>query len=563
MSKTEGLATLDLRQQQYQTNRFYMVVFWLTTLAGLAPFVLASYLQWVPFPFGPFLLFFGLYLVLGLLPTAMFLARWRPEWVSWVASLAITVTWIVGGVAVPNLREVWGIWLIAPVFSTLFLDASVTAAAVVISAAACTLIGWILPPAIPTPEYALAITLANVAIIAANGAAVLVSLWRMASVLNALRHAAQQEETLAKLDRTLNAVREASGALQGVTRAIAEQSSQARAFTQGALVQAVGSLSEAGRTQASAVESTAQGLTQLTRTVQDVAAGAQDQAQKIAQANAVVSETTRDAEAVAHIVADVSQSARENAAAADAGSKQVDDNLGSATAVQSRLSQIETSMNTLGSRSEQIGQVVTTVRAIADQTNLLALNAAIEAARAGEQGRGFAVVADEVRRLAERSAQSTMEVAALIGEIQSEIKTAVADVTSAAALSVEGAQQASAAREALHAVSESAGKVLAYMNEISQRTRKMEQGHGGLLSLMADLSAYSEESAAAAEEMNATAESLSALTAQTAASAQGAQDAIVHVEASVAEMGSLAEGLAAQADALEAVYRGLARTVRE
>ncbi|NHR07196.1 methyl-accepting chemotaxis protein [Chromobacterium haemolyticum] len=136
---------------------------------------------------------------------------------------------------------------------------------------------------------------------------------------------------------------------------------------------------------------------------------------------------------------------------------------------------LESMLSSLDKRSQEISGITSVIRDIADQTNLLALNAAIEAARAGEQGRGFAVVADEVRKLAERTAQATLEISNMVSAIRDETGRAVNDVNQTVAAVDEGVELTREAVAKIEEIRASMLDVVAKMNEISDSTSEQHK----------------------------------------------------------------------------------------
>jgi len=195
--------------------------------------------------------------------------------------------------------------------------------------------------------------------------------------------------------------------------------------------------------------------------------GSQEQSDSASRVAAALEEVTvslehvgsnaRDSQKLSQRTNDLSQ---QGAAVAQRTSEEI-------AAIAQAVREAATAIEGLSQRSDQISHVVKVIKDIADQTNLLALNAAIEAARAGEQGRGFAVVADEVRKLAERTSQATIEIGAMISAIQTETRSAATGMVTSSGRVDTGVQLAHDAAAALSQIREAATETLAKASEIT------------------------------------------------------------------------------------------------
>ncbi|MHB8121873.1 MAG: methyl-accepting chemotaxis protein [Desulfuromonadaceae bacterium] len=206
---------------------------------------------------------------------------------------------------------------------------------------------------------------------------------------------------------------------------------------------------------------------ELNNTADQMAASAEEvaaQASTVATASEEMAATSNDIASNCHLAA---QSAQQAADTTQKGFEVVKHTVDGIRYRGERTKENAQAISSLGERSDQIGAIVATIEDIADQTNLLALNAAIEAARAGEQGRGFAVVADEVRALAERTTRATKEIGEMIKAIQNETKQAIVSMEEGVKGTEKGAAEATQLETALQEIMEQVNSVTMQVSQIA------------------------------------------------------------------------------------------------
>ncbi len=229
---------------------------------------------------------------------------------------------------------------------------------------------------------------------------------------------------------------------------------------------------------------------------EQIAALANSQTEQAANAATAIEGLDTMVKEVAEKAQSISEAAHEASAMADKGHAVVNAAVNGIQAISRTVKESEAMIESLGLRSDQIGKIVGVIKDIADQTNLLALNAAIEAARAGEQGRGFAVVADEVRKLAERTTNATSEISTMIGAIQSEISNAVTTMGKGGEQAEEGVAMAHQADEAINQITASVKRVVEMIQLIAHATREESEITGTVAARIDQIARMASESSA-------------------------------------------------------------------
>ncbi len=260
---------------------------------------------------------------------------------------------------------------------------------------------------------------------------------------------------------------------------------------------------------------------QLSVSSKNIANNAHDQSSGTSQAAAAMEELNSSFMDVAQNTTNAADSAREATELAIKGGAVVSETIGGMNRISTSVNESAQTIEALGKRSEQIGEIIKVINDIASQTNLLALNAAIEAARAGEQGRGFAVVADEVRKLAERTTSATNEIGDMVNGIQ--------DDTGRAVLAMQGGTKEVEAEVEL---ANQAGEALQHIVVSVQNVTDMVQ----------QIATAAEEQSSAGSEIASSLESVASLTHETSGSARESSEATEQLHTMASDLQSLVSG---------------------
>jgi methyl-accepting chemotaxis protein len=347
---------------------------------------------------------------------------------------------------------------------------------------------------------------------------------------------------------------------QSVTAASEELTAAAEAAAQAAQgsAQAIAQVAAGASEQSEATASVDATVGQVQSAIGQVASGATQSAGEVQQAAELMSAMTRSLAEMVTAAADTAAGSQRAAATAQSGANVVERTLEEFEQIRTVAVQASDSVKRLEKLSGQIGAITEVISGIADQTNLLALNAAIEAARAGEHGRGFAVVADEVRKLAERSASSAREITSLIEDIQNgtaesvkAMDMGVQRVEQGTQLAVEAGQALKGLLTATQEAAQGMGQITEQAAEVKEGAAKVAQAFDGVAALTEENTAATEQMAAGAAEVTKAVDRIAHVSQENAAASEEVSASVEELTASSEEVASSAQSLAKTAQDLQ------------
>ncbi len=364
---------------------------------------------------------------------------------------------------------------------------------------------------------------------------------------------ARQSDLIGKVKLAAASVSQASGQLTKAAEQTARSTQQITATIQ--------QVAKGTAEQCGSLQQIASSTEQMSGAIEQIAAGSREQAEGVNEATGMVKRVSSAISGVSNYAREGMEAWQTTAASAAEGARMTHETVAGMDKVKQAMEAVAVRVTDLGDRSGEIGKIVAAIDDIAAQTNLLALNAAIEAARAGEQGRGFAVVADEVRKLAERSSLATSEIAVIVDGIRSGLAEAVSamqqgsrDVEAGyklaadAGMALDGildrsrsvarqVEQISAAAQDLQDLSQGMVEAIDHINRIVEQnaaaTGQMAQSSGVVSRSVESTAAVAQENSAASEQVSASVEGMSAQVEETLAAAQSLADMAQEMERAV------------------------------
>ncbi len=365
---------------------------------------------------------------------------------------------------------------------------------------------------------------------------------------------------VANLHNALEQVSENTVALASSSTQLSQAASQAGSATN-QISTTIQQVASGAAQQSDAASRTASAVDQLTRAIDGVAKGAQEQASAVTRMAGLSSQLSTAIEMVASNSAKASGGAVDASKAAESGATIVQATVNGMTSIREKVKLSAGKVEEMGTRSEEIGAIVAAIEDIASQTNLLALNAAIEAARAGEHGKGFAVVADEVRKLAERAGAATKEIGGLIRGIQATISEAVVAMQESAQEVEEGVRLAGDAGAALQNILQSAEAVQGLAGQVTEASNEMQSLSNELITAADEVSAIVEENTAATEEMSAGSSEITQAMDNIASISEENSASVEEVSAATEEMSAQVEEVSASSDMLSQMAMELEKII--